>query len=122
MRPYLFFIMSLVLLSGCDINESMRAKAKDGTTANAREIAANGGCMGCHATSNSVYGPAWKLVSKHYQGMPEARSILIERIKNGSYGRWDHITDGKRMPPQKGVLNDEELGIVVDYILSLAKK
>ncbi len=78
--------------------------------------------MGCHATSNSVYGPAWKLVSKRYQGMPKARSILIERIKNGSYGRWDHITDGKRMPPQKGALNNEELGIVVDYILSLAKK
>lgn len=121
MKLYLSAIMTLALLGGCDINESMRAKAKDGKTGTARALAAKAGCMGCHAAFNTVYGPAWQLVGERYQGMPNARAMLMERINKGSYGRWDHVTEGKRMPPQKGALDDEELGVVVDYILSLAK-
>ncbi len=121
MKRYLTIVITLMLLGGCDINESMRAKAKDGKTGNARALAAKGGCMGCHAAFNSVYGPAWQLVGERYNGMPGAREMLMERIEKGSYGRWDHVTEGKRMPPQKGALDNEELGIVVDYILSLAK-
>ncbi len=120
MKFLLSMILGAALLSGCDINETMRAKAKDSKTADARALAAKGGCMGCHAVFNTVYGPAWQLVSERYQGMPQARDMLMERINKGSYGRWDQITEGKRMPPQKGALNDEELGKVVDYILSLA--
>ncbi len=122
MRRYLVIFLGLALLAGCDIDESMRAKARDGKAGNARALAAKGGCMGCHAVFNTVYGPAWQLVSERYQGMPQARSMLMERINQGSYGRWERITEGKRMPPQKGALNDEELGVVVDYILSLASE
>jgi len=121
-RYYLLIGVVLLLLSGCDVNESMRSKAKDGATADARALAAKGGCMGCHTVSNSIYGPAWKMVSKHYQDVPEARATLIEHINSGSHGRWDHITGGKRTPPQKGALNDEELALVVDYILGLASR
>lgn len=120
MRHYLLPSIMLLLLSGCDINESMRSQAQDGATAEARAVVAKAGCMGCHAVSNSVYGPAWKLVSEKYQGTPNAHETLAAHINDGSYGRWDHITGGKRMPPQKGALDETEMTIVIDYILSLS--
>ncbi len=110
----------VVLLGACDINESMRAKGKDEAAGQARALAAKGGCMGCHAVATTVYGPAWQMVSEHYQGVPDARERLIESIEKGSYGRWDHVTLGKRMPAQAGMLEPDELAIVVDYILALA--
>lgn len=76
--------------------------------------------MGCHTVYNSVYGPAWKMVSERYQGVPDAQARLVKHINEGSAGRWDHITGGKRMPPQEGALNDAELKVVIDYILALA--
>jgi len=120
MKFRLLIITTLLLLSACDINESMRSNATDGSTSDARAIAAKSGCMGCHTKSNSVYGPAWKLVSERYQTVPNARARLIANIRSGSAGRWDQVTGGKRMPPQRGTINDEELEIVVDYIIALA--
>ncbi len=114
------FIVTLLLLSACDIDGSMRANSKDGSAVDARVIAAKSGCMGCHAVSNSVYGPAWKLVSERYLEVPDAKEQLIYHIRTGSAGRWDHVTGGRRMPPQKGVISDAELEIVVDYIMALA--
>jgi len=120
MKFHLLITSSLLLLSACDINESMRSNAADESTSEARAIAAKSGCMGCHTTSNSVYGPAWKLVSERYQGVPNARELLIANIRSGSAGQWDQVTGGKRMPPQQGSINAEELGIIVDYIIALA--
>ncbi len=122
MKPYLFLSAMLMLLVGCDVSETSTTQIAGSATTNPRTIAIKGGCMGCHAISNSVYGPAWKLVSKRYQGLPDARATLIENIKNGSYGRWMKITRGKRMPPQEGALSDEEFGIIVDFILTLETK
>ncbi len=119
MKTHLLIITTALLLSACDINESMRSNATDSSTSDARVIAAKSGCMGCHAVSNSVYGPAWKLVSKRYQGVPDAHAQLTATIRSGSAGRWDQITGGKRMPPQQGSINDEDLKIVVDYIIAL---
>jgi len=121
MKPRLLIIITALLLSACDINESMRSNAADGSTSDARAIAAKSGCMGCHTASNSVYGPAWKLVSKRYQGVPNAHELLTTTIRSGSAGRWDQVTGGKRMPPQQGSINDEELKIVVDYIMALSR-
>ncbi|MCF6324618.1 MAG: c-type cytochrome [Gammaproteobacteria bacterium] len=119
MKYHLLIITTALLLSACDINESMRTNAADSSTSDARVIAAKSGCMGCHAVSNSVYGPAWKLVSKRYQGVPDAHAQLTAVIRSGSAGRWDQITGGKRMPPQQGSINDEDLKVVVDYIIAL---
>ncbi len=46
MKHRLFFVTGLLLLSACDINESMRSNAKDGTTSDARVFAEKSGCMG----------------------------------------------------------------------------
>jgi len=113
MKSHLLIIVSALLLSACDINESMRSNAADSSTSEARVIAAKSGCMGCHD------GPAWKLVSKRYQGVPDAHAQLTAIIRSGSAGRWDQITGGKRMPPQQGSINDEDLKVVVDYIITL---
>ena len=119
MKFRLLIIPTLLLLGACDINESMRSNASDGSTSDARAIAAKSGCMGCHTVSNSVYGPAWKLVSERYQGVPNARELLIANIRSGSAGQWDQVTGGKRMPPQQGSINDEDLEVLVDYIIAL---
>lgn len=115
----LLIITTALSLSACDINESMRSNAKDSSTSDARAIAAKSGCMGCHTAANSVYGPAWLLISKRYQGIPNAHEQLVANIRTGSAGRWDQVTGGRRMPPQRGSINDEDLNIVVDYIIAL---
>ena len=112
----------MLFVTGCDINEEMRAKSANQAGVEARVIAADNGCMGCHAVSNLIVGPAWQKVSHFYLDNPNAKNILVNKIKNGGKGTWNHETGGETMPGFEGKMSDEEIAIVVDYILSLAKK
>jgi len=111
----------LIMFSGCDINEDMRSLSSNQGAANARAIAANNGCMGCHAVSNLIVGPGWKKVSQFYLDNPNARNILINKIKAGGKGTWNHETGGESMPGYEGKMAEEDIAVVVDYILSLSQ-
>lgn len=118
MKQSLIPIFILLLTTACDINESMRAKSKDQTSADARALATKNGCLGCHAVNNTVMGPAWRLVSKRYKNMPGAKESLINSVINGSQHKWTELTGGEVMPPQNGAPHEEVVKIV-DYILGL---
>ncbi len=108
------------LLSACDVSESMREKStQDPTVLKARELSAKYGCMGCHTVTNSVMGPAWRLVAARYRDTPGAKAVIIDAIKNGSSGRWPEVSRVEKMPNYDDSIPDEELELIADYILQL---
>jgi len=109
----------LFLLTACDVGDSMREASKNNPTSHARVIAADSGCMGCHAVSVTVVGPAWKLVAKKYKDDPGAKAFLIHKIKKGGKGNWNEMTGGKIMPAHEDRMSDEDISKLVDYILAL---
>lgn len=118
LRTTIGFIL-LLFLTSCDVGDSMREASKNNPTSHARVIAADNGCMGCHAVSVTVVGPAWKLVAKKYKNEPNAREFLIQKIKKGGKGNWIEMTGGKVMPAHEDRMSDEDISKVVDYILKL---
>jgi len=115
-------VLPLLLMGGCDINESMQSLSSNKGVAKARTIAANNGCMGCHAVSNLIVGPGWKRVALYYKDIPDAEKVLVNKIKTGGKGVWNHETGGEIMPGYEGKMSDGEIKEVVKYILSLTEK
>ena len=91
-----------------------QAVASDATPAG-RAIFDKAVCKGCHAIEYEGYGPAFVDVGAKYAGVAGAKESLIGKIKNGTKGTWGN----NAMPPQKGNVTEEQLNILVDYILSL---
>jgi len=125
MNRYKLFLTLLASLSftACDMNQNMHqnmhALSSNKEGSGARVIAASNGCMGCHAVSNKIIGPAWKKVSERYKDIPDAKIKLIAKIKSGGKGNWLRETKGKTMPGYEGKMSDEEITTIVDYILAL---
>ena len=117
----LFILTTAFLITACDINEDMRSLSANKADSDARTIAASNGCMGCHAVSNKVVGPAWKRVAQHYKKTANAKDLLIAKIKSGGKGNWNHETGGESMPGFEGKINDKDIATIVDYILALEK-
>ena len=119
MLQFNFLLVLALLITACDTGDAMRESSKNNPTIHARVIAADNGCMGCHAVGVTVIGPAWKLVAKHYKNEPDSKALLINSIKKGGKGNWNNITGGQSMPAHEDRMSDEDIAIVVDYILAL---
>ena len=119
MLKTLYFSLITIFLFACDTGDAMREKASKNPKMNARVLAADNGCMGCHAVAITVVGPAWQLVAKKYKDQPAAKEFLIQKIKKGGKGNWDKMTGGKTMPAHEDRMSDEDISKLVDYILAL---
>lgn len=73
-------------------------------------------CTACHGIADKVVGPAFRDVAARYSGKTEARGALMEKIRTGGGGVWGAIP----MPGQPQV-TDEDLAIIVDWVLAGAK-
>lgn len=104
----------------CGVDDTTLKISKDKGAANALSIARQNGCLNCHNVSSSIIGPAWVLVSERYKSSPDAREMLIEKVKNGGNGSWNDITGGALMPPQSRV-SPEHISLIVDFILALKR-
>lgn len=62
-------------------------------------LARKHGCLGCHAVSTALVGPAYQQVAEKYRGDPDAQAALAQRIREGGSGTWGDIA----MPPQPQV-------------------
>ena len=102
----------------CGADQTSLKISKDKSAAKALSIARQNGCLNCHNVGSSIIGPAWVLVSDRYQSSPDAREMLIKKIRTGGNGSWDDITGGALMPPQTRV-SPEHIGLIVDFILAL---
>lgn len=119
MKTLTITFVLFISLAGCNASDSMKEKSKNGPAPNAKILAVDSGCMQCHAVGVTVVGPAWQLVAKKYKNDPQAKPFLLNKIKKGGNGSWNEMTGGKSMPAHEDRLSDEEITILVDYILAL---
>lgn len=82
-------------------------------------LAKKSGCLACHSVDRKVVGPAWNDVSARYKNKNGARMQLIEKISKGGKGNWTDITGGVPMPPYFPRVTRENIGKLVDFVLSL---
>ena len=120
MRIILIFILSMIIVAckfGSDemtARESFEQREKIDF-----EVARMNGCLKCHDIDRYVLGPEWRMVAKRYKNEVDARSYLIEKVKNGSSGVWSELTGGAIMPPNSPRVTDAHIEIIVDLILAL---
>ena len=114
----IIFLLFTLTLAACGVDDTTLKMAKDKKSANALSIARQNGCLNCHSVGSSIIGPAWVLVSERYKSSPDARDMLIKKVRNGGNGSWNDITGGALMPPQSRV-SQEHIALIVDFILSL---
>jgi cytochrome c len=75
-------------------------------------------CRTCHAVETKLIGPALKDIALRYKGDAAAAEMLKGKVRSGGAGNWNEITGGVPMTPHPN-LSDEDLGRVIEYILSL---
>jgi cytochrome c len=84
--------------------------ADEGMTA----LAEKGRCLVCHAADEQRMGPSFNAIAERYGADAGARDTLIARMRSGGSGVWGPAP----MPPvTPAQLNDEELGLLLDWIL-----
>ena len=89
---------------------------------NAQEIIDTNGCLACHAVASKKAAPAFAGIgmrNKRFEG-ENAKSTIINSIKNGSKGKFPMFSDSAM--PAYPQLNDEELSTLADYILAQSSK
>ena len=112
---FVFFIVTVI---ACGVDDTTLKMSQDKKASNALSIARQNGCLNCHSVGSSIIGPAWVLVSERYKSSPDARAMLIEKVRKGGNGSWNDITGGALMPPQSRV-SKEHIALIIDFILSL---
>lgn len=96
--------------------DSMAAKALSHDEGLA--LAGKSGCLACHKIEAKLVGPAWRDVSKRYQGDPDAKARLVAKVKSGGKGNWTEVTGGVSMPPYSPRVSDENIERLVTFVLS----
>lgn len=88
-------------------------------TADPLVIARKSGCLACHTIDKKLVGPAWNDVAARYTGNAQARQILIQKVSQGGKGNWQEVTGGAPMPPYSPRVSNENIALLVDFVLSL---
>jgi len=83
-------------------------------------LAQKNGCLTCHGINNKIgtlpiHGPALIDISAKYKGIKSAKEMLVERVKNGTSGVWGE----SKMPAMSPQVKDEEIKIIIQWVLSL---
>jgi len=92
----------------------LASAAAHADAAKAQAVMKGSDCMACHAEATKLVGPSYKDVAKKYAGDTKAPAMLVEKIKKGGSGNWGAVP----MTPHPN-LKDDDLKVVVDWILSL---
>ena len=78
-------------------------------------LAAAAACNTCHQIKQEMLGPSYQAVAARYSSEDGAADQIYKRMRKGSQGVWG---DTPMPPVDKDTLDDEELKVVVDWILS----
>lgn len=84
----------------------------------AGQIAEKSLCLGCHKIDGKSVGPSFKLIAKRYQSNPKTIELLTQKVRNGGAGNWGVVA----MPANKKNIRDDELDLVLKWILAGAPK
>lgn len=71
-------------------------------------------CLGCHAISSKLLGPAYQDVAKKYKGDKDAVEKLSQKVKMGGSGVWGPIP----MPANGPKVNDADIKTLVEWVLA----
>ena len=85
--------------------------------ANGKKLIEGSDCLSCHQFNKKSIGPAYIDVAKKYRGDSTALSRLMRKVREGGSGVW-----GKTAMPAHPALTDEQVSMMVAYILSLNDK
>ena len=102
----------IALAAGLSIAGS--APAADDATALA--LMKKHGCDSCHEVDKKVIGPAFRDVAITYKSDKNASTKLQNKVKRGGAHTWGDIA----MPPNV-LATDEDIKVLVDWILTLQK-
>lgn len=81
-------------------------------------IAERVGCYTCHTTGEKKVGPTFPDIAvKAGEALEDDRPRLRDAIKYGSKGNWTEVSRGVPMPPYQGRLSEEEIQVLVDWIM-----
>lgn len=70
-------------------------------------------CLSCHQLDNKVVGPSYTDIANKYKDDPNNAEYLAKQIKQGSRGVW-----GSLPMPANSRMNDEDITIIVDWLMS----
>jgi len=76
-------------------------------------LAQKNNCLGCHAATTKLVGPAYKDVAAKYAGQSDAQALVMASIRNGSAGKWGEIP----MPPHPKIA-DPDLKKLARWVLN----
>lgn len=113
-------ILALVV-AGCGGKQTPGTAAREKLRMEGMKLTTLDGCEPCHHETGYVLAPSWREIAQRYKDNPKAKQILINSIKNGSSGKWTSMTGGNSMPPLYERVSDEDINVIVDYILSLSQ-
>jgi cytochrome c len=78
-------------------------------------LARTDGCTACHSVEAKVVGPGFKEIAAKYRGDAGAETKLAAKVRQGGSGVWGQMP----MPPTPANVKDEDIQILVKWILSL---
>ncbi|MBL4850714.1 MAG: c-type cytochrome [Gammaproteobacteria bacterium] len=88
---------------------------EDGTA-----LAKKSGCFACHSIDRKILGPSWKDVAAKYADDKAAgKAYLLTKVAKGGKGAWADAGIVAAMPPYSPRVSDENIEILVDFILAL---
>lgn len=83
----------------------------------AKKLLGANSCTACHGMTSKLVGPAFSDMQAKYADQADAKTYLIEKIKNGGAGVWGPVP----MPPQ-AQLSAAELDLLAEWVLKGEKK
>lgn len=105
---------------GKDINVASighEEMAKSAKYLEGKNLMAKSDCSSCHFVDRASVGPTYRDIALRYIGDDSGKEYLIDKIINGGGGVWG--VNAMAAHPQ---LDKEEVGKMVEYIMSLASK
>ena len=80
----------------------------------ANDLILKSDCKSCHTENEKLMGPSYVEISQRYKGISDAKEKLTNSVMMGSIGKWG----GKEIMPPHPAISKEDIGDIVDYILS----
>ena len=91
------------------------AVAGNAQAENGEVLAKKYNCMMCHAVAIQSAGPAFKDIAAKNSENKDAQAKLEIKVRRGSVGVWGK----KPMPPTAQSVSDEDIRVIVQWMLSL---
>lgn len=116
-KKILFFLATFILAATLSHAETQEKKNTPIDKAAAQQLARKYACLSCHAIDRKLVGPSYIEIANKYKHNSKAAELLTKKIRIGGVGVWGQVP-----MPANSAIKDDELKIVVAWILAGAPK